>query len=84
MFDDPTAQPESSPEAKELENIHHEWIDLHTSTRDNLLTFEEPGFELSADRVFGVKAVNDLVGPIDHSSRPLLIRTVSSGKSMIS
>ena len=84
MIDDLTAQPESSPETKDLEKIHHEWKGLHLRTQDNLLAFEEPKFELSADSVSGVEAVNDLVGPIDHSSRPVLIRTVSSGKSMIS
>jgi hypothetical protein len=84
MIDDLTAQPKSSPEAKELEKIYHERKGLHPSTQKNLLVFEEPGFELSADPVSGVKAVNDLVGPVDHSSRPLLIHTVSSGESMIS
>ena len=84
MIDDLTAQPESSPEAKELKKIHHEWKGLHLSTQDNLLMFEEPGFELSTDHVSEVKAVNDLVGPVDHSSRHLLIRTVSLGKLTIS
>ena len=80
MSDGLTADPESS----QLEKIYHEWKILRLSTQANLLTFEEPGFELSADRMSGVKAVNDLVGPIDHSSGLLLIRTISSGKLMIS
>ena len=29
-----------------LGTIHSQWIDLHAFTRDNLLEFERPGFEL--------------------------------------
>ena len=29
-----------------LGTIHSQWIDLHASTRDNLLEFERPGFKL--------------------------------------
>ena len=29
-----------------LRTIHSQWVDLHASTRDNLLEFERPGFEL--------------------------------------
>ena len=58
-----------SPKAKELEKIHHEWKGLHLTTQKNLLMFEEPGFQLP-DRVSGVKAVEDLVSLMNHSSKP--------------
>jgi len=63
MTDGLDAEPGSSPEAKELEKIHHEWKNLHLNTQDNLLTFEKPDFQLPG-RVAGVKAVSDLVGPV--------------------
>jgi hypothetical protein len=74
---------ETSPEAKELERIHHEWKSLDISTQENLLTFEKPGFQLH-DRVVGVEAVKGLVSSMSHPSRNLLIPAVSSGKLMTS
>jgi len=37
---------EPSDEDVLLRTIHSRWIDLHAATRDNLLKFETPGFEL--------------------------------------
>jgi len=37
---------EPSEEEVLLRTIHSQWIDLHAATRDNLLKFETPGFEL--------------------------------------
>ena len=54
------AECETSQEANELEKIHHEWKSLHISSQDNLLLFEEPGFQLP-HFVSGVIAVRDLV-----------------------
>jgi hypothetical protein len=73
----------TSPEAKELEKIHDEWKGLHLSTQDNLLMFEEPGFQLPHE-VFGVTGVKDLVSPVSHSSGLLFTPAVSSGKLMTS
>jgi len=74
---------ETSPEANELERIHQEWKSLDISTQDNLLRFEEPGFQLS-HRVSGVTAVKDLVSSISHHSGSLLILPISSEKLMTS
>jgi predicted GTPase len=74
---------ETSPEAKELERIHHEWRSLDISTQENLLTFEKPGFQLP-DRVVGVQAVKDLVSSMSHPTRNILIPIVSSGTLMTS
>ena len=40
------APSEPSDEETLLKTIHREWIDLHAVTRDNLLLFETPGFQL--------------------------------------
>jgi hypothetical protein len=74
---------ETSPEAQELEKIYHEWIGLHLCTQDNLLMFEEPGFQLP-HRVSGVTGVKDLVSPVSHPSGLLFTPAVSSGKLMTS
>ena len=41
--DDPS---EPSEEEALLRTIHSQWVNLHPSTRENLLMFETPGFEL--------------------------------------
>ena len=74
------AECETSPEASELERIHHEWESLHISSQDNLVLFEDPSFQLP-DRASGAEAVKDLVSPMSHSSGHLLI-PVSLAKSM--
>ena len=40
------ATPEPSDKEILLRTTHSQWIDLHAFTRDNLLEFERPGFEL--------------------------------------
>jgi hypothetical protein len=61
MTGDLDAECKPSPEAKELEKIHYEWKSLHRSTQNNLLMFEQPGFQLP-DRGSGEEDVKDLVG----------------------
>jgi hypothetical protein len=51
---------ESPLGTKELEKIHYEWKGFHLTTQNNLLIFEEPGFQLP-DRVSGVAGVKDVV-----------------------
>ena len=77
------AKCENPQEANGLERIHHEWKSLHISSQDNLVLFEDPGFQLP-DRVSGVKDVKDLVNPMSHPSEHLLIPAVSLAKSMTS
>jgi len=74
---------DTSPEANELERIHQEWKSLHISTQDNLLRFEEPGFQLP-HRVSGVGVVKDLVSSTSHLYGSILIPPVSSKKLMTS
>ena len=70
------AECETSQEASELERIHHEWKSLHISSQDNLVLFEEPGFQLP-HRVSGVEDVKDLVSPMSHPFEHLLIPAVA-------
>ena len=58
--DDFDTEGETFPEANKLEEIYYEWKSLHIVTQDNLLTFEQPGFQLR-HQASGVEAVNDLV-----------------------
>ena len=48
---------EPSDDEMFLRTIHSQWVNLHTVTRDNLLKFETPGFELprGADGSLNVK-----------------------------
>ena len=46
MFEALLSDAQSSDEEILLRTIHSQWVNLHTVTRDNLLKFETPGFEL--------------------------------------
>ena len=84
MFgDDLDSEGETSPEANKLREIYHEWKGLHIVTQSNLLTFEQPGFQLR-HQVSGVETVSDLVSLVIHFPRLLLIPVNSLGKSMTS
>jgi hypothetical protein len=55
------APSEPSDEEILLRTIHSQWVDLHAVTRDNLLKFERPGFELPR-MATGEQNVKILVG----------------------
>jgi hypothetical protein len=54
------APPEPSEEEVKLRMTHLQWMDLHVATRENLLKFEDPSFELSR-AASGEEAVKKLV-----------------------
>jgi len=58
LLSDPPSEP--SEEEVLLRKIHIQWVDLHAATRDNLLKFENPGFQLPR-RAVGEQNVKTLV-----------------------
>jgi hypothetical protein len=65
------AIPEPSEEDVRLRTIHNQWVDLHPTTRQNLLKFETPNFKLP-EMASGEQEVKNLVSH-DVPSSDLLI-----------
>ena len=86
--DDPFADildgnaPDPTP-SEDLARIHYQWKDLSQQTRDNLLLFENPGFDLRSC-ANGSDDVAQLVSSSYHyASAHISLATFSSDSSMI-
>ena len=77
MFELPLPDVPPGPVEILLGTIHSQWINLHDFTRDNLLEFEKPGFELP-QMATGEQNVTILVSFVSHWTVPFQLNDMFS------